>query len=353
MPWPFLHWSNRTMLSKIRQTLGLKSAVEKEAEAIWAKGEFLVDWRTPTLGQKWDEKYLPFFRQWAGENDNKTRVMFYCSSYGSIDDQEFWKRASSRFDESKYYTWALTDAAGRGNLEIFKAFPQKYVQEYIDMYKTPRQTSHGRRLVHPNVVAMMREQGHWGQADIDAMVADYGFLDDKTPSIKAFDGDGRGAYTKDFLQDWCVKVLRDYGWSADNQAQFLGHMMTTLNGSVWLDNAEVLKPLLHPDLDVALLAGVIGFSPKAYGDVAEHEGIELLYKSVQQVSQHCRQHVWKSGSPPAAPPLAIEGGHPGLNILMELSTPEQPMHLYRAAMMVKERELGFVKNETFALPALS
>lgn len=207
-------------------------------------------------------------------------------------------------------------------------------------------------MVHPDVVAMMREQGHWGQGDIDAMAADYLFLNDKTRGIHSFDGNGRGAYTTEFLQDWCIKVLRDYGWGADRQAQFLGHMMTTLNGSVWLDNAQVLKPLLHPDVDVALLAGVCGLPAQAYGPIDEHEGITLLYSSVQQVSQHCRLHVWTGGRPSAASCLAIEGGHPGLNIVMELAIPLLPMELYRTALMVKQRELGVEASQVFALPEL-
>lgn len=339
------------MLSRIRQAFGMKSDVEKEAAAIWANGDMLVDWRTPRLGLAWSEKYYPYWRQWAGEKDSKREIL-YDRNYASIEDDQFWKRAMTLFEAPYQFQCAAGDAARRGNLVMLKALPEEYIQGFADLYRLPQRQA-GRELVHPGVVAFMREKGYWGQPEIDAMASDYQFLNKHVSDIKAFDGGRRGLCAKEFVTDWCVQVFRDYNWSADAQAQFLGNMLMTFDGGVWLDNKDVFAPLLHPALDVALLAGVCGFDPRAYGDPQPNGAMEQLYTTVQQVSQYGRLNVWMQGVPASQDPLSIEGGHLGLNLLVDLVAPSTPIDLYRVALDIKRRELGLDATESFALPALS
>ena len=339
------------MLAKIINKFWPAIATEREARSIWNNGDFILDWRSPDLGGQWDKKYFPFWQKWAGEAGDAREVRYSCN-YASIDDRKFWSRASSLFSE-RCYALALTDSAGRGNLEVFKVFESRHIEAWANRYKAPRELATILPLVHPDVVALMRSEGYWGQIDIDAMAHDYQFLNEDTGHLKEFDGERRKLVPNKFLQDWCVKVLRDYQWSADKQAQFMGHMLMTLKGRVWIENVDLLKPLLAPGVDMALVAAVAGFQPKYYGDVPEQEGIKLLHQSIQQVSQYCRQNVWMSGHASGPEPLAIKGGHPGMNILMELLPAERPMDLYRAALLIKQRELGLAVMESFALPQLA
>ena len=339
------------MLAKVINKIWPEIAIEREARSIWNNGDLIIDWRAPNLGGTWDPKYLPFWRKWVGERDD-TRTVLYSSSYASIEDKTFWQRATLLFNE-KDYASALVDSAGRGNIDIFKVFERKHIQAWVNRYKAPRDSETILPLVHPDVVGLMRSEGYWEQNDIDAMAHDYQFMNEETGKLNEFDGDRRISVPKRFAQDWCIKVLRDYHWSADKQAQFMGHMLMTLKGSVWIDNMNVLKPFLKPDVDMALVAAVGGFQAKYYGYIPEHEGIELLHQSISQVSQYCRQHLWRSGVKSNVEPLSIEGGHPGMNILMELAPPERPMDLYRAALLVQQRELGLAVTESFALPSLS
>ena len=341
------------MLAKIINTFWPDIAIERQARGIWNNGAFILDFRAPGLGEQWDAKYLPFWRKWVGEA-GAARETMYDSSYASIDDQTFWRRAVSQFD-GKCYALALENSAGRGNLEVFKVFERQHIQAWADRYKTPRESAAMLPLVHPDAVALMRNEGYWDQPDIDAMAEDYRFLNEYTGRLQEVDGYRRLPVPKKFAQDWCVKVLRDYQWSADKQAQFMGHMLMTLKGKVWLENEHLLKPLLAPGVAMTLVAAVAGFDPKYYGDVPEHKGINLLHQSIQQVSQYCRQNTWMSGFSTVwqPEPLAIKGGHPGMNILMELLPAERPIDLYRAALLIKQRELGLAVTESFALPQLA
>ena len=339
------------MLKKIINRIWPEIAIEREARSIWNNGALILDWRSPGLGGQWDSKYLPFWRKWVGDVGG-ARETIYDSNYASIDDQTFWRRAVSQFDD-KCYALALKDSAGRGNLEVFKVFERQHIQVWADRYKTPRESAAALPLVHPDVVSLMRREGYWEQIDIDAMAHDYQFLNEDTGHLKEFDGERRKSVPSKFVQDWCVKVLRDYQWSADKQAQFMGHMLMTLKGNVWIENEDLLKPLLSPDVDMALVAAVAGFQPKYYGDVPEHEGIKLLHQSIQQVSQYCRQNMWLLGHANVPELLSIKGGHPGMNILMELAPAERPMDLYRAALLIKQCELGSAVTENFALPPLA
>lgn len=336
------------MLAKVINKFWPEIATEREARSIWNNGDFILDWRSPELGGQWDKKYLPFWQKWAGEVDDARETRYGCN-YASIDDRKFWSRASSQFNET-CYALALNDSAGRGNLEVFKVFERRHIQAWANRYKAPRELATILPLVHPDVVALMRSEEYWEQIDIDAMARDYQFLNDEMGNLKEFDGERRGSVPKKFAQDWCVKVLRDYQWSADKQAQFMGHMLMTLKGGVWLDNIDVLKPLLKPDVDMALVAAVAGFQPKYYGEIPRHEGMELLYESIQHVSQYCRLNTWISFPTKDPEPLSIKGGHPGMNILMELAPAERPMDLYRSALLIKQGELGLGVTESFALP---
>jgi hypothetical protein len=337
---------NRMLSTTLINAFLSRHFVEKEARLIWGHGAMTGDWRTPILGEKWDEAYYPFWRKWLVENDPK-RIIGYNSNYNSIDDVEFWKRASTMF-EPLLLNLCIRGGASRGNLSIFEAFPDAYIQEFAQMYRVPNRKT-PQTLVHPSVVKFMRDKGYWCQQDINAMAMDYQFFDSSTANIKAFDGD-RGRCTSEFSADWCVQVLRDYNWPAESQAQFLGNMMHTLDGSVWLDNRVQLEPLLHPDVDVALLAGVCGMSPKYYGYISPNESVQLLYETVQQASQYGRLKVWVPLG--VAGEWVINGGHKGLNLLLELMPPARPMDLYRLALKVKNMELGRGNDEIFPLPEL-
>lgn len=337
------------MFSKIINTIWPEKAIEKEAIKIWNDGDFIIDWRAPILGQRWDEKYLPYWRKFPEKHANSTFVFRYVETLASIDDYQFLLCAGKQFSYPDEHQRALTDSAGRGHLEIFKAFPREHVQAYAEKYKVPQRESEFLPLVHPDVVAMMRQAGCWSQGDIDAMAEDYQFFNAQTANINDFDNDRDGESTKEYLQDWCLKVLRDYQWSADKQAQFLGNMMMTLKGDVWLDNAEMFKPFLNASVDVALLASVCGLPPKHYGTVVDDPGVELLYESLQQVSVHYRWFLWDPEETIDTGLLKIKGGHPGFNILTDLAPPRRPMDLYRMALQVKQQELGKVVTESLAL----
>lgn len=341
------------MLSTIKHALGIKNTLEKEAAAIWADGQMLVDWRTPSMGTSWDEKYYPFWRKWAGEKPNERETTYY-QTYASIEDEIFWQRAGLHFQPGDFLA-AVGDAGRRGNLVVFHTLPEEYVRAFAQLYVVPRTKEGPRELVHPDVVTFLRDKGYWGQPEVDAMASDYRFLNKKTSNIQHFDGDGRGICTSEFARDWCLKALRDYRWSADKQAQFLGNMMMTFNGGIWKDNIDVLKPVLHPDVDVGLLAGVCGMQAEYFDEGATFDGAARFYDTVQQVSQHGRLYLWAASiaSRAQGDELVIRDGHLGLSLMLEMVPAKEPMDLYRCALQVKRRELGLETIETLVLPELN
>lgn len=352
------------MLSSIRSVFGIKTNIEKEARAIWdygAEGAFRSHWRTPILGESWNEAYYPYWAQWVLE----PRVHAYESDYASITDRLFWKNISTLLTEPAM-TRALMDTGARGNLAALKTFSSSSIQHYANHYKVPL---NGPRefqlLVHPDTVAFMRERGYWDQRDVDAMVNDYFFVDDDAYTMASVSNCDRlkGAATPAFIEDWITKVLRDYRWASDAQAQFVGHCLMT-NAAQFpvprssINMAPVLLPgpvpFLHPDVDMALLAAVCGLTvPESFGLIVDHPDVRDMYRTVKQVSDHCRQHVWTRGESSAdACKVSVNGSHAGLNLLLDLTPVRQPMDLYRAALAVQQCELGLVNNESFPLPPL-
>lgn len=345
------------MLTKLRGAFGIKSKDEKDAFSIWEDGDMVVDWRTPKLGEKWDPRYLPHWRKWAGEK----RAIEYSSYYRSIDDKEFWRRASSNFSQQESYLYALMDAAKCGNLAPFEVFETKHIAAYAQAFDVVRmnvRTNHG--PVHPDVIEWMREKGHWNQSDVERLARNY-LLERKSdrshqvPCLTS--GDERGATTQGFVFDWCTKSLRDNGWSADAQAQFLGNTMMNVSGHYWGDILPQLKRWLHPEVDVVMLAAVCGFSYKAeaFGGIGENPGVAQVYASVNAfVTNPQKKEAWMSSKslPLQVMEWTVPNGHPGLNVLLELSQPGNAMEMYRLAMQVKNGELRGPTMEQVELPAL-
>ncbi len=345
------------MLTQLRGAFGIKSKDEKEARAIWEDGDMVVDWRTPKLGEKWDPKYFPYWRKWAGEK----RAIEYSSYYRSIDDKEFWQAAGRNFSRQESYLHALMDAAKCGNLAPFEVFDSRHVAAYAQAFDVERmglKTNHG--VVHPDVIAWMREKGYWDQNDVERLARNYVFSRKELSSHQVScltSGDERSATTDAFVFDWCTKSLRDNGWSADAQAQFLGNTLMNVHSHHWKDILGDLQKWLHPEVDIVMLAAVCGFGyqAKTFGDIGENPGVAQLYASVNAFATNAKQReAWSNSKslPATVMEWTIPNGHPGLNILLELTQPASPMEMYRLAMQVKTRELNGPTMEHLELPAL-
>ena len=338
------------MLSKIRSFFAVTSPLEKEAATLWSNGQLIVNDLTPKLGSSWDPKYIPYFRQWAKE------VVWapYRKSFVSIDDVEFWKNISQGFTEDRYFEYALYDAAKRGNLSVFNALPQKHIQIYSQQYLEllHKKTAD---IVHPNTVAFMRDNGYWNQDDVHAMASTYKFVNAQTSSIKYIDE--RGIYDKSFVLDWCEKSLKNNNWSAEDQARCIGNFMMTIGGDFWTDGGcDVLKPLLHPDVDVVMLAAICKLDYTHFRTPLTRDSVSDIYSSVSQGAAHFSRSSWQRIGGTmynSSTHMSIDGGNAGLNILMDLIPPNDPMALYRLGMKAKQQELSHTVVESYRLPQLS
>lgn len=339
------------MLSKIRSFLAVKSPLEKEAATFWAEGQFLVNDLTPKLGICWDPKYMPYFRKWAKE----AREAPYRVSYASLDDVEFWANIIQGFTEDSHFRYALYDAARRGNLSVFNTLPKKYIQEYAQQYLELVHTKSTNDIVHPNTVAFMREKEYWSQDDVHALASTYKFVDAQTSSIKYIDA--RGIYHNSFVLDWCEKSLKNNNWSADEQARFIGNFMMTIGGDFWTNGGrEVLEPLLHPDVDVMMLAAICKLDYTQFGPPCVQESTSNIHSSVFQGAIHFSRSSWQYTGGTMHKPnlhLHVDGGHAGLNILMDFLPPNDPMALYRLGMKAKQQELSPEAVESYKLPEVS
>ena len=341
------------MLNKLRGAFGIKSKDEKEARAIWDDGSMVVDWRTPGLGKQWDPKYFPYWRKWAGEE----RAIEYSAHYSSIEDKAFWVRAQSKFSNPEQYLHALVDAGKCGNMAPFEVLALEHIEAYAQAFERVGVIAN-QGPVHPNVVAWMRDKGHWNQNDVERLARNYAF---ERPGQRSHEvacltsGDPRAATTQEFVLDWCTKSLRDNGWSADAQAQFLGNTMMNVYHHHWKNIWDDLKQWLHPDVDVVMLAAVCGFRYEAFGSIPEHPGVAQLYASVNRFSANPdKTEAWSSSKrfPRQVMEWGVPNGHPGLNALLELTQPSGPMEMYRLAMQVKTGELAGHTLEQWELPAL-
>lgn len=340
-------------LSKLRSIFRIKSPIEKEAEAIWNHGYMTVDYRMPLFGQRWKEEYYPYFRKYAAF----PRKVSVWGVHASINDEEFWRNASLHFTPDDYGA-ALNYGSQYGCTAMFKVFPPPHVKKYVEGIKKKKHLYEERHIVHPDVVGWLRQQKYLNQSDMDALGRNYSFLHQEHSSLKRLPHFlGRS----EMLNDWLVSAFAQHQWSADVQAQVIGHTMMTFSGHfLHADDGgqSRIQEHLDPDVDLAMLAAVCGMTPSAFpatGPVDSNKEMDLLYTSIQQISQHCRQHVWGKGNqqPPAiVPALEIKGGHHGLNLLMEFVPPQQPMDLYRAALGVQRHILGQTKVETLELPEL-
>lgn len=339
------------MLSTIRSFLAVKSPLEKEAATLWSEGQLTVNDLTPKLGIAWDTKYLPYFRQWAKD----IRQTPYRVSYTNIDDAEFWENISQGFTEAHHFEYALYDAARRGNLSVFNALPKQYIQAYSQQYLELVHTKSTNEIVHPNTVAFMRDNGYWSQDDVHALASTYKFVNAQTSSIKYIDE--RGIYHNSFALDWCEKSLKNNNWSADEQGQFIGNFLMTIGGEFWTDGGrEVLAPLLHPDVDVMMLAAICKLDYTQFGPPCVQESTSNIHSSVFQGSIHFSRNVWQNIGGTmynTSAHLQTNGGHAGLNILMDFLPPNDPMALYRLGMKAKQQELSHEAVESYRLPQLS
>lgn len=338
------------MLSKIRSFFAVTSPLEKEAATLWSKGQLIVNDLTPKLGSSWDPKYMPYFRQWAKE----PLWAPYRISFVSIDDVEFWKNISRGFTDDRQFEYALQDAAKRGNLSVFNAVAQQHIQTYSQQYL---ELLHNKTadIVHPDTVTFMRDNGYWSQDDVHAMASTYKFVNAQTSSIKYIDE--RGIYNKSFVLDWCAKSLKNNNWSAEEQAQCIGNFMMTIGGDFWTDGGcDVLEPLLHPDVDVVMLAAICKLTYTHFGPPCEQEKVSNIYSSILQGAAHFSRSSWQHTGGTmynTSTHMQVTGGHAGMNILMDLIPPHDPMALYRMGMKIKQQELSHEAVESYRLPQLS
>lgn len=339
------------MLPTLRSLFHKTPAVEKEAIAIWNNGEMEIDWRMPDFGKRWKEEYYPFFRRFA----LLEREYPVCNAHATIDDEVFWRNASSKFGAQEYVQ-ALNIGGQYGCLSMFNVFPEKHVQVYADSLTKALEPGHQRQLVHPDTVGWLRQHRYLEQAHMDGLGRDYSFTH---PACKRLTELPKFLGTVEQINAWAIGALQQHRWSADVQAQVVGHLMMTFQGHFIAGEDAPIKKHLDPDVDIAMLAAVCGMTPSAFsatGPVNNNSDMALVYDSVQQMSQHCRLHVWGPRAAYNPGPLAVlefKGGHPGLNLLLELAPPERPMDLYRMALGVQRKVLGQEKVETFALPELT
>lgn len=320
--------------------------LEQKAKRLWNNGEILQNWESPKLGAHWDAKLLPFWRKWITDLEPGRDFLKYDVAFSTVHDDDFWAAAFTKINSADVLT-AQIDAAQRGNISVFKASSENQLRFYASyiLQGGPRQA----RIVHPDVSEWMVEHKYWATEILPLLSESHAFFDKHSNGIGKIESNYPGHSSVDisFVQSWALRVLRDHGLNADQQASFIGNIMCTFRGDVWFDNvAPLCLPFLQQEVDISILSTVYGC--ETWVPEGEHISPEMLsvYESVRAISMHMRKQLMDSSSTTDIkdwkklnPFQEANSLQPGIALMLDLMPPESPMDLYRIGCKIKQMQL--------------
>lgn len=311
----------------------------------------------PKIGETLEMALVPYWRVWMKERVPTVKTHF--GAWATVNDAIFWKNLVEHINDDVIIARGLNQAGMMGNMCAFMAASAHSVEEYAhNMFVKAvgtgpkfgyewKQTA----IVHPDVVVHMRRLGLWNQEQVSSLARAYSVdMTSYAPGMLNTDPMERGinGFTREFLQDWCLKALRHLDWTADEQSQFLGHFLQKVNRELWTDDfAAQCAPYLRPEVDVSMLKLALGFKfydavPESWQQMPKELG--NMYNTVHNIAAGMHGH-W-SWTP-------RETDHAGVRMLMDLNPAESTMDLYRLGCQSKRMVLGQVLGqESIALPPL-
>lgn len=333
---------------------------ERLADSYWADGTFSRQQLSyPKVGEAIAPELLAHWRVWMTERAPTEKTYF--GAWALIDDGIFWKNLVAHIGNDVVIGRGLEHAGMLGNMAAFDAASMASIEQY-GRKVFERTLSTGPKygyqwlqtaIVHPNVVLRMRELGVWTQEQVSSLAMAY-TVDGTAfaPGILNADPHNRKLYgfAREFLEDWCLKSLKQLGWGADEQSHFLGHFIQQVNVELWTPEfAQKCAPHLHPDVDVGMLKLALGFSfeQSMWQPWSTMPATELtnVYSTIYNIGQ-----AFERGEHPWVP---RQSDHHGIRMLMELNPPRSCMGLYQLGCQSKRIALGTMHAlDSIPLPSL-
>lgn len=230
------------------------------------------------------------------------------------------------FNSNLFWTIALEEAGGVGNVASFDVAPARALRDYATWKEHKPHPAVGLWLHAKGLVSMeyLREQ----------VARDYCMADNSFGLCKEME-----PMAPEYVVDWCVCLLRDYGLSDEQKVGVVGQAIRGFGAKVWDKHlASACAPFVG-DMDIALLKALCG----------KGNGTSPLEKTAGRFAQNDS----KVFNPDLSQPLQ-EGEDTMLRMLVQLAPPQNRLDLYFLACRAKQsQKLIQLPQEILELPALA
>lgn len=253
--------------------------------------------------------------------------------WAQMDCAPFWQalqvgvaQQRVRFNSDLFWTLALEDAGGAGNLAAFEVAPVRALHDYATWEK---------HAPHPDVGLWLHAQGLVSMDFLRSQVVrDYCMADNSFGRCKDLE-----PMAPEYVVNWCVRLLRDYGLSDAQKVGVVGQALRAFGPKVWGKHlAAVCEPFVE-GLDMGLLK-TLCMRPQV--------NATPLDTMIARLAQYDN----KSFNPNLLQP-AQEGEDPMLRMLVELAPPQNRLDLYFLAFEAKRaQQPGSHAMESLELPTL-
>ena len=315
--------------------------------------------RAPKVGESWPGAFMPYWRQAIRNRQPTTETRF--NAWATIHDRPFWNALVKHIADDAIVGRGLTWAGMHGNMAAFGAASEAALETYAANTFVPTNTfasrpgtqqriarlaSAQKKIVHPDVVVFMRDKGYWNQTHISELVEAFSVDDPDGASILRIDPLSRGlmGFEPSFYHDWFSKAMGLLHWSADEQARFVGHLLTHVDACMGLHRMVASTAGVHSELDLGMLMLSVGAKPAWAIRHSVSPEIESIHATIHTVATAMREGLpWNPSTT----------SHSGVALHMDLMPPQSFMELYRLGCACKERVHNTVATpEILTLPAM-
>lgn len=230
------------------------------------------------------------------------------------------------FNSALFWSIALEEAGGVGNVAAFDVAPRRALNDYATWKE---------HKPHPKVGLWLHAKGLASMEYLREQVTrDYCMADNSFGRCKELE-----PMAPEYVADWCVCLLRDYGLSDAQKVGVVGQALRAFGAEVWNKHLAVVCEPFMDGADIGLLQALCEKGGES----------SVLGQTVARFAQN----ESKAFNPDFSQP-PHEGEDPMLRMLVQLAPPQNRLDLYFLACRAKQSQtLNQIPHESLELPALA